>query len=267
MLEWRMTASAMADERSTMAERVYPPHRLPGIQVIFGANGPTPTRPKSLDEGDPPHTRGPTKSRHTDARSRELLGARGRPVSTASRWPPHVKSKRPRMGISWLLLGTRCTSTPSWCTLPRGRWCATRNTSPRSTSAVSSDGSSATAKGVRMPDGAVDLTSASMPPKTGQFERTLIIASRQHVKATWRAVRRRCATKISSTPPRRVVAHRDAQTNQYSTVQNWYPGRKGRKVWDLQLRHTSGICPGGEREASRGPGETAFGDHLEKYPS
>ena len=78
---------------------------------------------------------------------------------------------------------------------------------------------------------------------TGQFERTLIIAD----KGTYVSYLEGC------TAPKRdenqlhaavveIVALEDAEVK-YSTVQNWYPGRRERQGRHLQLRHQARRLP------------------------
>ena len=59
-----------------------------------------------------------------------------------------------------------------------------------------------------------------------------------------------------------LVAHDDAQIK-YSTVQNWYPGRRGREGRHLQFRHEARQVPRQTLENFLDPGGDRFGDHLE----
>ena len=99
--------------------------------------------------------------------------------------------------------------------------------------------------------------------KTGQFERTLIIADAgayvsylEGCTAPMRDENQLHAAVVE------LIAHDDA-TIKYSTVQNWYPGRQERQGRHLQLRHQA-------REVRRLPledlvdaGRDRLGDHLE----
>ena len=98
---------------------------------------------------------------------------------------------------------------------------------------------------------------------TGQFERTLIIAD----KGAFVSYLEGC------TAPRRdisqlhaavveIVALEDAEVK-YSTVQNWYPGRRGGPGRGLQLRHQARGLPRGAGEGDVDAGRDRVGDHLE----
>jgi Fe-S cluster assembly protein SufB len=119
-------------------------------------------------------------------------------------------------------------------------------------SAVFSDGSFVfIPQGRALPDGAVDLL-PDQRRDTGQFERTLIIAEEgSHVSylegctAPMRDENQLHAAVVE------LVALDDAQIK-YSTVQNWYPGRRERRRRHLQLRHQA--RPNAAAHAARSPG-------------
>ena len=120
-------------------------------------------------------------------------------------------------------------------------------------SAVFSDGSFAyIPPGVRCP---MELSTYFRinAAKTGQFERTLLIAD----KGAYVSYLEGC------TAPQRdenqlhaavveLIAHEDAQIK-YSTVQNWYPGRRRGQGRHLQFRHQARRLPRRPRRRSRGP--------------
>ena len=98
---------------------------------------------------------------------------------------------------------------------------------------------------------------------TGQFERTLIIAD----KGAYVSYLEGC------TAPKRdenqlhaavveLVAHEDAEIK-YSTVQNWYPGRRRGQRRHLQLRHQARRLPRRALEDLLDAGRDGVGDHLE----
>ena len=130
-------------------------------------------------------------------------------------------------------------------------------------SAVFTDGSFVyIPKGVRCP---MELSTYFRinQAKTGQFERTLIIADEgSHVSylegctAPQRDENQLHAAVVE------LVALEDA-TIKYSTVQNWYPGRRGRPRRHLQLRHQARRMPGRQLADLLDPGGNRLGHHLE----
>ena len=132
-------------------------------------------------------------------------------------------------------------------------------------SAVFTDGSFCyIPKGVRCP---MELSTYFRinEEKTGQFERTLIIADEgsyvsylEGCTAPMREENQLHAAVVE------LVALKDAEIK-YSTVQNWYPGRQGRQGRHLQFRHQARRLPGRQfqdfagrrsRPARRSPGST-----------
>ena len=98
---------------------------------------------------------------------------------------------------------------------------------------------------------------------TGQFERTLIIADKgayvsylEGCTAPKRDVSQLHAAVVE------IVALEDAEVK-YSTVQNWYPGRRGGPGRRLQLRHQARRLPRGAGQGDVDPGRDRLGDHLE----
>ena len=98
---------------------------------------------------------------------------------------------------------------------------------------------------------------------TGQFERTLIIAEDgayvsylEGCTAPQRDENQLHAAVVE------LVALDDAEIK-YSTVQNWYPGRRERQGRDLQLRDQARRMPGRDSKIVLDPGRDRFGDHLE----
>ena len=130
-------------------------------------------------------------------------------------------------------------------------------------SAVFTDGSFVyVPKGVRCP---MELSTYFRinAPKTGQFERTLIIADDgSHVSylegctAPMRDENQLHAAVVE------LVALDDAHIK-YSTVQNWYPGDAARRRRHLQLRHQARRLPRPQLAHLLDAGGDRFGDHLE----
>ena len=130
-------------------------------------------------------------------------------------------------------------------------------------SAVFTDGSFVyIPKGVRCP---MELSTYFRinEQKTGQFERTLIIAD----EGSYVSYLEGC------TAPKRdenqlhaavveLIALDDAEIK-YSTVQNWYPGRRRGQGRHLQLRHQARRLPRQELEDLLDAGRDRLGDHLE----
>ncbi len=99
--------------------------------------------------------------------------------------------------------------------------------------------------------------------KTGQFERTLIIAAEgatvsylEGCTAPMRDENQLHAAVVE------LVALDDAQIK-YSTVQNWYPGDEKRAGRHLQLRHQARRMPRAQLQDLLDPGGNGVRDHLE----
>ena len=99
--------------------------------------------------------------------------------------------------------------------------------------------------------------------KTGQFERTLIIAAEaasvsylEGCTAPMRDENQLHAAVVE------LVALDNAQIK-YSTVQNWYPGDENGARRHLQLRHQARRMPRPQFEDLLDPGGNRIGDHLE----
>ena len=130
-------------------------------------------------------------------------------------------------------------------------------------SAVFSDGSFVyVPKGVRCP---MELSTYFRinEAKTGQFERTLIIADEgsyvsylEGCTAPMRDENQLHAAVVE------LVALDDAEIK-YSTVQNWYPGDKEGQGRRLQLRHQAGRLPRQALEDLLDAGGDRLGHHLE----
>ncbi len=130
-------------------------------------------------------------------------------------------------------------------------------------SAVFTDGSFVyIPKGVRCP---MELSTYFRinAAKTGQFERTLIIADEgssvsylEGCTAPMRDENQLHAAVVE------LVALDDAQIK-YSTVQNWYPGDEERRRRHLQLRHQAWRMPRPQLEDLLDAGGDRLGDHLE----
>ena len=98
---------------------------------------------------------------------------------------------------------------------------------------------------------------------TGQFERTLIIADTgsyvsylEGCTAPMRDENQLHAAVVE------LIAMDDAQIK-YSTVQNWYPGRRPGQGRDLQLRHQTRGLPRGSLQDLLDPGGNRLRHHLE----
>ena len=130
-------------------------------------------------------------------------------------------------------------------------------------SAVFSDGSFCyIPKGVRCP---MELSTYFRinAANTGQFERTLIVAEEgayvsylEGCTAPMRDENQLHAAVVE------LVALDNAQIK-YSTVQNWYPGRRGGQGRHLQLRHQARQVRGRELEDLLDAGGDRLGHHLE----
>ena len=99
---------------------------------------------------------------------------------------------------------------------------------------------------------------------TGQFERTLIIADKGSLRQLPRGLHRAASATSRQLHAAvvEIVALEDAEVK-YSTVQNWYPGRRGGPRRHLQLRHQARRLPRGAREGDVDAGRDRLGDHLE----
>ena len=130
-------------------------------------------------------------------------------------------------------------------------------------SAVFSDGSFVyVPEGVRCP---MELSTYFRinEANTGQFERTLIIADKgayvsylEGCTAPMRDENQLHAAVVE------LVAHDDAEIK-YSTVQNWYPGRRRGQGRHLQLRHQARRLPRRALEDLLDAGRDRLGHHLE----
>ena len=99
--------------------------------------------------------------------------------------------------------------------------------------------------------------------KTGQFERTLIIAD----KGAYVSYLEGCTAPLRDENQLHaavveLVAHDDAQIK-YSTVQNWYPGDAEGKGGIYNFVTKRGACRGAQVEDLVDPGRDRLGDHLE----
>ena len=131
-------------------------------------------------------------------------------------------------------------------------------------SAVFTDGSFVyVPKGVRCP---MELSTYFRinAAKTGQFERTLIIADEgAYVSAISRAARRRMRDENQLHAAVVELVALDDATIKYSTVQNWYPGDKNGRGGIYNFVTKRGACRGQALEDLLDPGRDRLGDHLE----
>jgi FeS assembly ATPase SufC len=104
--------------------------------------------------------------------------------------------------------------------------------------------------------------SASTPPNTGQFERTLIIADEGYVSYL-KAAPPPCATRTSLHAAVVELVALDNAEIKYSTVQNWYPGDKDGKGGIYNFVTKRGKCAGAQLEDLLDPGGDRLGHHLE----
>jgi Fe-S cluster assembly protein SufB len=98
---------------------------------------------------------------------------------------------------------------------------------------------------------------------TGQFERTLIIADKGSMCQLSRRLHRAAARHHQlHAAVVELVALDDAEIK-YSTVQNWYPGRRERQGRHLQLRHQARRLPGRPVQGDVDAGGNRLGHHVE----
>ena len=130
-------------------------------------------------------------------------------------------------------------------------------------SAVFSDGSFAyIPKGVRCPLELMTYFRINSAD-SGQFERTLIIADEgayvSYLEGCTAPARKKNQLHAAVVE---LVALEGAEIK-YSTLQNWYPGDKGRPGGRLQLRHQTGQVRGAQVQNLLDPGRDRLGYHLE----
>ncbi len=106
-----------------------------------------------------------------------------------------------------------------------------------------------------------------MRSETGQFERTLIIAD----EGSYVSYLEGCtAPKRDENQLHAAVVELIALDNaeiKYSTVQNWYPGRREWRRWHLQFRHQAWRLPGQEVQDPAGTQVETGSAITWKYPS
>ena len=153
--------------------------------------------------------------------------------------------------------GRRNTSAPS---------CPTPTTSSRrSTPPCSATARSLRAQGRALPDGALHLF-PHQRAKTGQFERTLIVADEGSYVSYLEGLHRPGATRTSlHAAVVELVALDDAEIK-YSTVQNWYPGDENGVGGIYNFVTKRGACRGAGSKISWTQVETGSAITW-KYPS
>ena len=98
--------------------------------------------------------------------------------------------------------------------------------------------------------------------ESGQFERTLIVAEGSHVSYLEGCTAPKFDKNQLHAAVVELVALDDAQIK-YSTVQNWYAGRRRRSWRHLQLRHQARQVRRQELEDLLDAGRNRIGDHVE----
>ena len=98
---------------------------------------------------------------------------------------------------------------------------------------------------------------------TGQFERTLIIADEGATSATWKAARRRCATRTSCTPPWSSWSRWTTRRSNTRPCRTGIPGDEEGQGRHLQLRDQARRVPWQELEDFLDAGRDRLRHHLE----
>ena len=244
MLEWRLKAFRhwLTMREPHWQNVVYPPIDYQDI-TYYSAPKTNADAPKSLDEVDPQLLETYEKL-GIPMRERELLaGVAVDAVFDSVSVATTFKSKLAEMGIIFGSFSDAVHEHPELVQRYLGSVVPySDNYFAALNSAVFSDGSFCyVPKGVRCP---MELSTYFRinAAKTGQFERTLIIADAgsyvsylEGCTAPMRDENQLHAAVVE------LVAHRDAQIK-YSTVQNWYPGDKEGKGGIYNFVTKRGIC-------------------------
>ena len=267
--------SALAHHaRADLGARRLSEDRLSGRTIITRRRRRTAL--KSLDEVDPEILKTYEKL-GIPLREQEILArrraARRRKRARASRWTPcstpvsvatTFKEELKKAGVIFMPISEAIREHPELVKKYLGSVVPTSdNFFATLNSAVFSDGSFVyVPPGVRCP---MELSTYFRinEKNTGQFERTLIIADKgayvsylEGCTAPMRDENQLHAAVVE------LVALDDAEIK-YSTVQNWYPGRRRRQGRHLQLRHQARRLPRRALEDFLDAGRDRLGDHLE----
>ena len=251
------------DDRADVAERHVRADRLPGHQLLRGAEGEEEAgqhgRGRPRDPGDL------RQARHSARSSSSCSPAwRWTRCSTRCRWRPRSARSWPSSASSSARSPRRCASIPSWCKQYLGSVVPhTDNFFAALNSAVFSDGSFVfVPKGVRCP---MELSTYFRinAKDTGQFERTLIVCDEgRHGQLPRRLhgadARREPAARGGRRADR--ARRRDDQVLDGAELVSRRQGRQGRH---LQLRDQARPVQGPRLEDHVDAGRDRLGDHLE----
>ena len=268
----RLAAEGLSAAGSAMEEPTWAKVQFPPIdyQDAYYYSAPKQNaKLKSLDEVDPGTARAPTRSSAFRCASRRSWPAsptsRSMPCSTASRSPrPSRRSWRRRAVIFCSDLRSGARSIRSWCGSISARSCPTRTTIYATlNSAVFTDGSFVyVPKGVRCP---MELSTYFRinAAKTGQFERTLIIADEGRVCQLSRRLHRADARREPAARGGGRAGGAGRCRDQVLDRAELVSGRRGGQGRHLQLRHQARRLPRPQLEDLVDPGGDRIGDHLE----
>ncbi|MCB9675770.1 MAG: Fe-S cluster assembly protein SufB [Alphaproteobacteria bacterium] len=266
LLEWRLKAfrawQAM-EEPHWWAKLEYPPLDYQAVSYWAAPK----QAPKSLDEVDPEILETFEKLGIPLAERAALAGVAVDAVFDSVSVATTFKGKLAELGILFMSFGEAVQHHPELVKKYLGTVVPpTDNYFAALNSAVFSDGSFVfIPKGVRCP---MELSTYFRinAAKTGQFERTLIVAEEgsyvsylEGCTAPQRDENQLHAAVVE------LVAHTDAQIK-YSTVQNWYPGDKDGKGGIYNFVTKRGLCAGDRSHISWTQVETGSAITW-KYPS
>ena len=242
-----------------------PADRLPGRSATTRRRSRSRSS-SSLDEVDPELLRDLREARHPARGAEAARRRRGRRGVRQRLGRHHLQGRSsPKQGIIFCSFSEAVQRAPrAGAEVPRlGRARTPTTSSPRSTRRSSPTAPSSTSRRACAARWSSRPTSASTPPNTGQFERTLIVAEEgayvsylEGCTAPMRDENQLHAAVVE------LVALDDAEIK-YSTVQNWYPGDEDGKGGIYNFVTKRGACRGPALEDLLDPGRDRLGDHLE----
>ncbi len=267
LLEWRLKAYR---QWLQMAEPKWPNVEYPPIDyqdVIYYSAPKQKTAPKSLDEVDPELRKTFEKLGISLTEQKRLSGVAVDAVMDSVSVATTFKEELAEMGIIFCSMSEAIHEHPELIKKHLGSVVPpTDNYFAALNSAVFTDGSFCyIPKGVRCP---MELSTYFRinAAKTGQFERTLIVAEEgsyvsylEGCTAPMRDENQLHAAVVE------IVAQANAEVK-YSTVQNWYPGDKDGKGGIYNFVTKRGICAGDHSKISWTQVETGSSITW-KYPS
>ena len=236
-------------------------------QDIIYYSAPKPKKKlNSLDEVDPELRRTFEKLGISLDEQKRLTGVAVDAVFDSVSVATTFKEKLAELGIIFCSFSEAVQrASRSWCRSTSARWCpTTTTTSPPSTRRSSATARSATSPRACAARWSCPPISASTPPDTGQFERTLIVAEEgayvsylEGCTAPMRDENQLHAAVVE------LVAVGDDVADQVFDGAELVSRRQGRQGRHLQLRHQARRLPRRELEDLLDAGRDRLGHHLE----